>query len=100
MPLDIKDHLLACAGEEAGEIQQTVGKALRFGMFDRNPVGTRNNWVDFRKEVHDMIAVYELLCDEFDRVETLDRKMIDEKKSRIAHYMEYSSDIGRLITEI
>lgn len=33
------DHLLACAGEECGEVQQVVGKALRFGIWS-GPSGT------------------------------------------------------------
>ncbi len=96
MPLNIKDHLLVCAGEEAGEIQQAVGKALRFGLLDKNPTTNSTNWLEFRKEIHDLIAVYELLCDEFDRDETLDRKLIDKKKAKVGFYMEYASDIGRL----
>jgi len=96
MGLTIKDHLLACAGEEAGEVQQAVGKALRFGMLDKNPNTGSTNWVDFRNEIHDLIAVYELLCDEFDRVETLDRELIDQKKYKVSFFMETASDMGRL----
>lgn len=60
--MEIKDHLLACIGEEAGEVQQAVGKALRFGLLDKNPNTTSTNWVDLRKEIHDLVAVFEGGC--------------------------------------
>lgn len=96
MPLQMKDYLLACISEEAGEITQSVGKAHRFGLLDKNPKSKHTNWVDLRKDVHDLIAVYEMLCDEFDRVETLDRKLIKAKKNKVTKYMGYSNANGRL----
>ena len=90
-------HLLACAGEECGEIQQVVGKILRFGLFDTNDGKKKDtNWVELRKEFHDLAAIFEMLCDEIDRVETLDRKMIEKKKKRVLKYMEYARDVGQL----
>jgi NTP pyrophosphatase (non-canonical NTP hydrolase) len=94
--MNIKDHLLACVSEEGGEIVQAAGKALRFGLLDKNPGTGGTNWVDLRKEVHDLVAVYEMLCDEFDRVETLDRGLIEAKKVKVEHYMAYASERGRL----
>lgn len=94
--IEIKDYFLACIGEECGEIQQAIGKSLRFGLLDTNPVTKKTNWVELRKEIHDLIAVYEMLCDEFDRVETLDRELIDAKKERVLKYMKYSQQVGRL----
>lgn len=94
--LNLKDYLLACISEEGGEIVQAVGKAQRFGLLDRNPNSESTNWVDLRKEVHDLVAVYEMLCDEFDRVETLDRELIEAKKAKVARYMGYSERLGRL----
>jgi len=90
------DHILSCLGEESGEIQQVVGKATRFGILDKNPLTKKTNWVELRKEVHDLVAVYEMLCHEFDRVETLDRKLIERKKKRVLKYMEYAKDQGQL----
>lgn len=90
------DHLLACIGEECGEVQQVVGKATRFGILDTNPKTKRTNWVELRKEIHDLVAVYEMLCDEFDRVETLDRRLIEKKKKRVLKYMGYAEQVGQL----
>jgi len=75
---------------------QAAGKAFRFGLLDKNPASDSTNWVDLRKEVHDLVAVYEMLCDEFDRVETLDRDLIEAKKVKVEHYMNYSAGLGRL----
>lgn len=93
--MNLKDYLLACVSEEGGEIVQAAGKALRFGLLDKNPKSEGANWTDLRKEVHDLIAVYEMLCDEFDRVETLDRDLIEAKKVKVEHYMNYSAGLGR-----
>lgn len=90
------DHLLACVGEECGEIQQVVGKAIRFGILDTNPRSKKTNWADLWKEVHDLVAVFEMLCDEFDRVDILDRKLIEAKKKRVLKYMEYAVNQGQL----
>lgn len=94
--MEIKDYLLACISEEAGEISQAVGKAHRFGLLDRNPKSKHTNWADLRKEIHDIVAVYEMLCYEFDRIDFLDRKLIEAKKKKVAKYMLYSESIGRL----
>lgn len=94
--MEVKDYLLACISEEAGEITQAVGKAHRFGLLDKNPNSDMTNWVELRKEIHDLIGAYEMLCDEFDRVETIDRELVDAKKVKIEHYMNYSAGLGRL----
>jgi len=90
------DHLVACVGEECGEVQQVVGKTLRFGILDTNPKTKSTNWVELRKEIHDLVAVYEMLCDEFDRVSDLDRTLIARKKKRVQKYMEYAREQGQL----
>lgn len=90
--MEIKEYLLACIGEESGEIAQAVGKAHRFGLLDVNPSSRRTNWLDLRQEIHDIIAVYEMLCYEFDRVEALDRRLIKAKKEKIGRYLLYSGE--------
>ena len=97
--ITLLDYLLSSVGEEAGEVQQAIGKCMRFGLLDKNPKGTGTqptNWVELRREVHDLVAVYELLCDEFDRVEHLDRAMIDKKKAKVRRWITYAVKQGRL----
>lgn len=95
--MQIKDYLLVSIGEEAGEVQQAVGKALRFGLLDVNPKlpNAATNWVQLRTEIHDIIAVYEMLCNEFDRVETLERDLIEAKKTKVLKWMQYADSLGR-----
>ena len=94
--MEIKDYLLACISEECGEIVQAVGKAHRFGLLDVNPNTDLTNWSDLRSEVHDLIAVYEMLCDNFDKPKLIDKELTDAKKSKVMEYMEYSIKSGRL----
>lgn len=94
--MSLLDYWLCCLSEEAGEIVHIVGKALRFGLLDKPPLEDTTNWVEIRKEVHDLIAVYEVLCDEFDRVETIDRELIDEKKMKLKFMLEYSESKQRV----
>ena len=96
MSLNRIDYLLSCLGKECGEVQQMVGKSLRFGLLDHHPKKTAHNWVLLRQEVHDVIATYELLADEFDRVADIDRQMVADKQARTLHYMELSKSLGRL----
>jgi len=84
------EHKLACLGEECGEVQQKVGKALRFGIFEANPATSNSHWSEMRQEVHDLVAVYEMLCEEFNIETELDRNLIEAKKEKVIYYMTQS----------
>jgi NTP pyrophosphatase (non-canonical NTP hydrolase) len=90
------DHLLACIGEECGEIQQVVGKATRFGLYDKNPANDEMNFNLLKKELQDLIAVYEMLCAEEKRDGLLNQLAISDKKKRVLYYMEYAREVGEL----
>ena len=85
--MDRVEHIVACLGEECGEVQQKVGKSLRFGLFNANPETSNTHWAELRREVHDLVAVYEMLCEEFKLDTELDRNLILEKKEKVEHYM-------------
>lgn len=85
-----KEYLLAVLSEEAGEIVQSVGKALRFGLFDKRITTAHTNWDDLRLELHDLLAVYEMICESEDRKFAIDAELIEAKKLKIEHYMNYS----------
>ena len=59
--IDELAHILAVLGEECGEVQQVVGKSLRFGIFDIPPNDDKTNFELIRKEVHDVVAAY-VIC--------------------------------------
>ena len=43
---EYQNHLLACIGEECGELQQAVGKALRFGLDADKEKKIRDEFID------------------------------------------------------
>ncbi len=90
------DHLLACVGEECGEVQQIVGKALRFGIADTNPQTGNTNFYELTKELNDLIAAYEMLCKQVNEKPDICRTAIKNKKKRVAHYMEHAVAVGEL----
>lgn len=95
MAMNKTEHLLACIGEEAGEIQQEVSKALRFGLYDHGPGRNTSNYQRTYGEVHDIIAVFEMLIeDQFNERFEIDRDRIEQKKAKVEHYLEYSLTSG------
>lgn len=94
------DHIVACLGEECGEVSQLVGKALRFGLFDPNPKTFNTNWASMRQEVHDVVAVYKLLCKEIGIEGDFDQKLIDAKIAKVQKYMILAKEKGQLHNEL
>lgn len=86
MDTDKINHLLATLGEECGEVQQAVGKSLRFGLFEHNPKAQLSHWVSLRNEVHDLVAVYQMLCEELELSSDFDRDKLDEKLYKVTKY--------------
>lgn len=92
------DHLLYCLGEECGEVQQVAGKAGRFGINDINPHTKEHNIDMLEKEIHDILAVWVMICEEQGRDSFIDEKVISAKKSRVKHYMKYAAEQGELVS--
>ena len=91
-----KEYLLACLSEECGEVVQVIGKAQRFGVLDIFPRGGETNWLKLRNEVHDIIAVYEMYCEDHEQKLHIYRELILAKKLRVEHFMGYSKKEGLL----
>ena len=53
MKLTTVPYLLGTLGEESGEIQQAIGKILRFGLYDQHKE-KEPNFRELQKEVHDL----------------------------------------------
>ena len=45
------DHMIGCVTEEAGEVQQVIGKIIRFGLYYHHPERRETNFAELRKEV-------------------------------------------------
>ena len=89
-------HLLFCLAEECGELQQDIGKAGRFGVFDIRPHTSTSNWDTMRNELHDIVAIYEMLFTLLIEDTILYREMVEAKKIRVLKYMEYARDRQQL----
>jgi len=90
------DHTLSVLGDECGEVQQVVSKINRFGIADVNPVSLNTNWTELRIEMHDLIAVYEMVCKECNEDSGIDRSLLQKKKDKVEKYMKYAVEIGTL----
>lgn len=90
------DHLLACIGEECGEIQQIIGKSIRFGIYDHHPITKETNLVAIEREIHDLVAVYQMLKETTGGGSDILPHFLEKKKKRVLHYMEYAREAGQL----
>jgi len=93
--MNTSEHLLACLAEEAGEIVQACGKALRFGLRDGYPGGNRTNAEDIEKEVAHLLAVFEMLAHMDGAIikDTIDRRTMVAKKRKVEEFMEYAEKV-------
>lgn len=92
-----QEYLLACLAEECAEVQQAIGKALRFGIDDSPPSGLACNREYITRELIDVLAVSEMLRDR-GVLPSPDRKheMILDKKAKVLRFMDYSRERGTL----
>lgn len=82
-------HFLACIGEECGEIQQEVGKAIRFGINDVNPVTNERNGDAIIREFNDLCGAMITLFD-CSLEDILKYQHINEKNKKIMKWLAYS----------
>lgn len=92
------EHLLTCLAEECAEVGQAAAKALRFGVDGMSPNGGLPNKEYIVREVNDVLAIIELLIDHGLKLDGIgDQIAIDEKKAKVAHFMEYAEKRGTLV---
>lgn len=89
-----QEHLLACLAEECAEIQQAVGKALRFGI--NNDYRETTPAEDIARECCDLLAVIELLEEAGIIKKAATNEAIQRKKEKVKAYMEYAKNYGTL----
>ena len=93
------EHLLTCLMEECAEIQKSAAKALRFGLDDHAPDSESNNAEDISAEIHDLLAVIEMLKEERIIPDTClqdSKSKIERKKEKVKKYMDYAIERGTL----
>jgi hypothetical protein len=94
-----QEHLLACLAEECAEIQQHVGKALRFGIDDTDPTipdaATERELIV--AELSDLYAVVELLTDRLILPSSgYNHQAIQRKKDKVRKFFKYARERGAL----
>jgi hypothetical protein len=95
--MNLKEYILACIGEEGGEITKASSKCLRFGLTDTHPIeGYKNNIDSLIQEVNDLIAVVELLGEKgYADISKLNNSEAKQaKKEKFFKYLYYSRKCG------
>lgn len=91
-------YLLVCLAEECAEVQQEVGKALRFGL-DHDWPNDKNSGTNaerIKKELTDLLAIVELLESRGAISGKLDLDAIANKQSKVIQFMAYARERGTL----
>lgn len=97
MKLNRKQHLLVILAEECNEVAQRVTKSLRFGIDEIQPGDNKNNAERIKYELNDLLAIVEMLQKEKILPDVItDREMMELKKQKVEHYLEYCKKIGTL----
>ena len=90
------DHLLVILGEECSELAVQISKALRFGLHERRDLQTSNR-ERMQAEYNDLLAVVEMLNWHDGSIDLhRDDERIAAKKAKVAKYLEYSYELGRI----
>lgn len=82
--------------EEAAEVEQIASKALRFGLWNHHPNEKIPNAEHLVKELHDVRAMWEMLCEEKAIPCEICNAIIEEKKKKVRQYMKVSQECGTL----
>lgn len=90
------EHLLACLAEESSEVVKAVTKVLRFGLHGSHLdyCGGMNNIEMVRRELHDLIAVMEMVSDDVWDILPIDRALVEEKKGKVLKFIKYAQSNG------
>lgn len=99
-----REHLLTILAEEATEVAHAVSKALRFGMEEVKPDLNQTNAERITAEIHDLIAVYDMLRSEgaFKPAAQWDvtERELAAKRKKVVAYLHYSKSCGTFQGEV
>lgn len=93
-----REHLLVCLAEECTEVAQACAKALRFGLEDSYPgyCDGKTNREAIVAELHDVLAIIDLLEDDDILIMPADRDAIESKKAKVRKFMGRARTTGAL----
>lgn len=90
--------LLGKLAEEGSEVTKNALKTMQFGPIAVAPDQTYNNFLLCHEEIDDMVAVIEMLNEEFRFGYRINRERVDDKKKKLEYFYQVSRDAG-MITE-
>lgn len=98
--MTVRENLLVTAMEECAEIQQSISKALRFGMRNHHPdIPDESNGDHIVLEYYQLCAVMDML-QKYNLVPILDRdqvsKIKNEKLDKVTEYLNISKNLGAI----
>jgi len=95
--MNVKEHLLTVLAEECAEVQLAISKTLRFGKDDCRPGSTVTNAKEIEKEFIEAMCVRDMLRELGVIVQPDEaRRIYEEKRKRVAHYIEYAKSRGTI----
>lgn len=98
--LNYREYLLTCLSEECAEIQQLVGKSLRFGLDSHHPQDENQvqNHIKLVQELNDLFAIVQMLDEDgvYPDIPVWNEDMIKAKVEKVKHFMKISKDLGKM----
>lgn len=93
-----KSVLLMLANNHLKQMSAATSKALRFGVYEQRDLPTSNH-ERIQKEFNDLLAVIDVLNDQFDFCIVRDEQMIKQKREKLKKYVGYSVKLGLINDE-
>lgn len=90
-----EQYLLGKLAEEALEVAKEALKGQQFGLDEINPESNHSNREDTHKELDDLLAIIEMLCElGFDYIPSEER--VAAKKIKVLKFLEKSISLGKV----
>lgn len=89
-------YLLGKLAEEASEVSQIALKTQQFGLHEVYSEQSFTNSERIHQEINDLMAIIEILNEEFKFGYGIDRGHITNKKIKVNKYYEYSRTLGEV----
>lgn len=94
--MDRLQLLLGKLAEEAAEVGKIALKTQQFGLDESHPEQKLTNKERTHQELNNLLAIVEMLNEQFDFGFTIDREHILNKKLKVNKYAKYSEELGQL----
>ena len=96
------EYILVQIQEECAEVSQRAAKAVRFGVYEKQPGQEKTNLERLEEEAIDLLTMLSMLDDELKHSmltfndDTKFLLAVNTKKEKVLKYMDYSREKGLL----